>query len=33
MRMKFFDLQGYIDRLFEQLFDEGWVAAWPLDDL
>ena len=29
MLMRLFDLQGIIDRF----FDERWVAVWPLDDL
>ena len=37
MRQRLFDLQPFIDQLFsrlcQQFFDDGWVAAWPLDDL
>ena len=34
---RLFDLQPLIDRLYATLFerslDDGWIAAWPLDDL
>lgn len=34
---RLFDLQTIIDRLYATLFEralaDGWIAAWPLDDL
>lgn len=37
MQQRLFALQALIDQLFSslcrQFFDDGWVAAWPLDDL